>query len=80
MEIDIEEQFTTIHNYIDLDDMILRKESYISKKDWKNTPINSHEGWKSHMYIGRKEIREKNYSAPHGAGRVMSRREAKRLS
>ena len=76
MEIDIEEQFTTIHNYIDLDDMILRKGAISAKKGEKILiPINMRDG--SLICIG-KGNREWNYSAPHGAGRVMSRREAKR--
>ena len=32
MGLEIEEQFTTIHNYIDLDSMILRKVPYLQKK------------------------------------------------
>jgi len=76
MEIDIEEQFTTIHNYIDLDDMILRKGAISAKKDQKILiPINMRDG--SLICIG-KGNKDWNYSAPHGAGRVMSRREAKR--
>ena len=76
MDIDIEEQFTTIHNYIDLDDMILRKGAISAKKDQKILiPINMRDG--SLICIG-KGNKDWNYSAPHGAGRVMSRREAKR--
>lgn len=76
MDFDIKEQFTTIHNYIDLDNMILRKGAISAQKGEKVLiPINMRDG--SLLCIG-KGNKEWNYSAPHGAGRLMSRREAKK--
>ncbi|MDE7297738.1 MAG: RtcB family protein [Lachnospiraceae bacterium] len=68
------EEFTTIHNYIDTDAMILRKGSVSAKKGEKLLiPINMRDG--SLICIG-KGNEEWNCSAPHGAGRLMSRRRA----
>lgn len=70
------EEFTTIHNYIDMEDMILRKGAVSAKKGEKFLlPINMRDG--SLICIG-KGNEDWNYSAPHGAGRLMSRNEAKR--
>ncbi|HHW30673.1 MAG TPA: RtcB family protein [Clostridiaceae bacterium] len=75
MELEIEEQFTTIHNYIDLDSMILRKGAISARKGERVLiPINMRDG--SLICIG-KGNKDWNYSAPHGAGRLMSRRKAK---
>ncbi len=72
---DIIDQFTTIHNYIDTDAMILRKGSVRSLRGEKILiPINMRDG--SLVCIG-KGNEDWNYSAPHGAGRVMGRREAR---
>lgn len=69
------EQFTTIHNYIDMDSMILRKGAVSAKSDEKLLiPINMRDG--SLICIG-KGNRDWNFSAPHGAGRLMSRSAAK---
>lgn len=69
------EQFTTIHNYIDTDNMILRKGSVSAMKGEKLIiPINMRDG--SLICIG-KGNPDWNCSAPHGAGRLMSRGEAK---
>ena len=67
--------FHTIHNYIDTESMILRKGA-ISAKSGERVliPINMRDG--SILAVGRGNP-EWNYSAPHGAGRVMSRRSAK---
>ena len=68
------EEFTTIHNYIDTDSMILRKGSVSAKKGEKLLiPINMRDG--SLICIG-KGNEDWNCSAPHGAGRLMSRRDA----
>jgi len=73
---DILEQFTTIHNYIDTENMILRKGSVSAQKGEKLLiPINMRDG--SLVCIGKGNA-DWNYSAPHGAGRVLGRREAKR--
>lgn len=67
--------FHTIHNYIDTDEMILRKGAIAAHKDEKVLiPINMRDG--SVLAVG-KGNPEWNYSAPHGAGRLMSRRKAK---
>ena len=68
------EQFTTIHNYIDTDEMVLRKGAVSAKEGEKLLiPINMRDG--SLICIG-KGNEEWNCSAPHGAGRLMSRRAA----
>ena len=69
------EAFQTIHNYIDTDEMILRKGSIAAHADEKVLiPINMRDG--SVLAVG-KGNPEWNYSAPHGAGRIMSRSRAK---
>lgn len=71
----VSEQFTTIHNYIDTENMILRKGAVSAKKGEKLIiPINMRDG--SLICIG-KGNDDWNKSAPHGAGRLMSRTEAK---
>jgi len=75
MKLHIVEQFTTIHNYIDTDAMILRKGSVSAKMGEKLLiPINMRDG--SLICIG-KGNNDWNQSAPHGAGRLMSRSQAK---
>lgn len=65
------ESFHTIHNYIDVDEMILRKGSVSAKSGEKLLiPINMRDG--SLICMG-KGNNEWNNSAPHGAGRCMSR-------
>lgn len=69
------ERFTTVHNYIDLKSMILRKGAISAKKGEKVLiPMNMRDG--SLICIG-KGNGDWNYSAPHGAGRILSRRAAK---
>lgn len=71
----VEEQFTTVHNYIDTDNMILRKGAVSAQLGEKLLiPINMRDG--SLICIG-KGNEDWNYSAPHGAGRLMSRSAAK---
>ena len=75
MKLHVEEQFTTIHNYIDTDAMILRKGAVSAKAGEKLLiPINMRDG--SLLCVG-KGNEDWNCSAPHGAGRLMSRAEAK---
>ncbi|WP_462427776.1 RtcB family protein [Fusobacterium varium] len=77
LETEIIEEFTTIHNYIDTDMMILRKGAVSAKKGEKLLiPINMRDG--SLICIG-KGNEDWNYSAPHGAGRLMSRTKAKKV-
>ena len=69
------EAFHTIHNYIDTDEMILRKGAIAAHKGEKVLiPINMRDG--SVLAVG-KGNPDWNYSAPHGAGRLMSRTAAK---
>ena len=69
------EAFHTIHNYIDTREMILRKGAIAAHKDEKVLiPINMRDG--SVLAIGRGNP-DWNYSAPHGAGRLMSRTAAR---
>ena len=72
----VEEQFTTVHNYIDTESMILRKGAVSARSGEKLLiPINMRDG--SLICVG-KGNEDWNFSAPHGAGRLMSRAEAKR--
>ena len=67
--------FHTIHNYINIKEMILRKGAISAHKDeLVLIPINMRDG--SILAKG-KGNPEWNYSAPHGAGRIMSRTQAK---
>lgn len=67
--------FHTIHNYIDTEEMILRKGAIAAHKGEKILiPINMQDG--SVLAYG-KGNPDWNYSAPHGAGRIMSRTMAK---
>ena len=69
------EAFHTIHNYIDTEEMILRKGAIAAHAGEKVLiPINMRDG--SVIAVGRGNP-EWNYSAPHGAGRIMSRTKAK---
>ena len=69
------EAFHTIHNYIDTKEMILRKGAIAAHNGEKVLiPINMRDG--SVLAIGKGNL-EWNYSAPHGAGRIMSRSKAK---
>lgn len=66
--------FTTVHNYIDTDNMILRKGAVSAQKGERLLiPINMRDG--SLICIGKGNT-DWNYSAPHGAGRLLSRGKA----
>lgn len=70
------ESFETIHNYIDVESMILRKGAVSARKGEKLIiPMNMRDG--SLVCVG-KGNPDWNFSAPHGAGRLMSRGQAKR--
>lgn len=76
MDFHVKEHFLTIHNYIDTENMILRKGSVSARAGEKLLiPINMRDG--SLICIG-KGNPDWNYSAPHGAGRLFSRNEVKR--
>ena len=69
------ETFHTIHNYIDTQEMILRKGAIAAHAGEKVLiPINMRDG--SVLAVG-KGNPDWNFSAPHGAGRLMSRRAAR---
>lgn len=69
--------FHTIHNYIDTGERILRKGAIAAHEGEKVLiPINMRDG--SVLAVG-KGNPEWNYSAPHGAGRIMSRTKAKQV-
>jgi tRNA-splicing ligase RtcB len=70
------ESFHTVHNYINFEDNIIRKGSVSARKGEKIIiPVNMRDG--SIIAIG-KGNPEWNYSAPHGAGRVLSRATARK--
>ena len=69
------DEFTTVHNYLDTENMILRKGAVAAKKGQRLLiPMNMRDG--SLVCIG-KGNPDWNFSAPHGAGRLMSRSAAK---
>jgi len=73
----VEESIETVHNYIDFKDNIIRKgaiRSYIGEKII--IPFNMRDGI---LICEGKSNSEWNYSAPHGAGRVLSRSKAKEV-
>lgn len=75
MKLTVEEEFSTIHNYIDTGEKMLRKGAVSAKKGEKLLiPMNMRDG--SLICIG-KGNEDWNCSAPHGAGRLMSRTKAK---
>ena len=76
LELDMNEYeyFHTVHNYINMNDMILRKGSISAyENEMVLIPINMRDG--SILARG-KSNSEYNFSAPHGAGRVLSRTQA----
>lgn len=75
MKLDVVGQFTTTHNFIDTDSMILRKGAVSAKEGERLLiPINMRDGSLICMGKGNEDW---NCSAPHGAGRLMSRTKAK---
>lgn len=71
------DSFTTIHNYIDTENKILRKGA-VSAQEGETIiiPINMKDG--ALICRGRGNV-DWNYTAPHGSGRVLRRSEAKEL-
>lgn len=76
IDFDIAVHWETVHNYINMEDMILRKGAIAAYQDQLVLiPVNMRDG----CIIGKgKSCKEYNYSAPHGAGRILSRSEANR--
>ena len=76
MKLEAAERFTTIHNYIDTETMILRKGAVSAQKGEKLLiPINMRDG---SLICRGKGNADWNFSAPHGAGRLLSRTEARK--
>ncbi|MFC4321226.1 RtcB family protein [Litchfieldia salsa] len=68
------DRFDTVHNYIDTENLILRKGAVSAQKGERLIiPMNMRDG--SILAVG-KGNEDWNYSAPHGAGRVLSRSKA----
>ncbi len=75
MKLDIAESFSCIHNYIDTKNQILRKGAISAEQGEKLIiPMNMRDGCL--LGIGKGNA-DWNYSAPHGAGRLMSRADAR---
>lgn len=75
MKLDVADRFATIHNYIDTEHMILRKGAISARRGERVLiPINMRDGSLLCTGLGNAEW---NQSAPHGAGRLFSRSEAK---
>ena len=71
------DNFHTIHNYISFDDNIIRKGAISAKKGERVLiPINMRDGCIIGIGKGNDDW---NQSAPHGAGRIMSRAKAKEI-
>jgi tRNA-splicing ligase RtcB (3'-phosphate/5'-hydroxy nucleic acid ligase) len=74
MGFEVDDRFDTVHNYIDTENMILRKGAVSAQSGERLIiPINMRDG--SILAVG-KGNEDWNYSAPHGAGRVLSRTKA----
>lgn len=69
------DSFDSIHNYIDPETNILRKGATDASKDMRLViPLNMKDGSLIAKGLGNPDF---NYSAPHGAGRIMSRKQAR---
>lgn len=76
MGLDYDMELTTIHNYIDLDSMILRKGAISAREgELVLIPMNMRDGSLLCRGLGNDDW---NQSAPHGAGRTMSRTQARK--
>ena len=76
MELEVIDSFDSIHNYIDITNGIIRKGATSAQK-WERLviPLNMRDG---SLICKSKGNEDWNYSAPHGAGRVKSRSQAKK--
>lgn len=73
---EMHDQFTTVHNYIDMETNIVRKGAVSARRGERLLiPMNMRDG--SLICMGRGND-DWNQSAPHGAGRIMSRAQARR--
>lgn len=75
MDFDVEDNIVTVHNRIDLNDMVIRKGAISCHKD-ENVIIPINMAYGTFLAKG-KGNEEWNNSGPHGAGRVLSRTQAK---
>jgi len=74
MKLDVEDSFSSIHNYVDIEAKILRKGAVSSRQGERLIiPMNMRDGCL--ICIGKGNA-DWNYSAPHGAGRMMNRADA----
>lgn len=77
MGFDVNDYFESVHNYISFEDNIVRKGAISAKKgEQVIIPINMRDGCIIGVGKGNDDW---NNSAPHGAGRIMSRNQAKNL-
>ena len=77
MKLEARDAFHTVHNYIDTDEMVLRKGAIAAHEgEVLLIPLNMRDG--SVLARGRGNA-DWNNSAPHGAGRLMSRHMAKEM-
>ncbi|MDA0024284.1 RtcB family protein [Brachyspira hyodysenteriae] len=75
LNIEIENSFSSVHNFIDFEDFIIRKGAIRSYENEKMIiPFNMRDGI---LICEGKSNEDWNCSAPHGAGRVLSRAQAK---
>jgi len=69
------DRFSNVHNYVDTERMILRKGAVSANQgEWLIIPLNMRDGALICTGIGNSDW---NFSAPHGAGRICSRTDAK---
>lgn len=77
MDWEIIDEFESMHNYIDIENGIIRKGATSAQKGERLIiPLNMRDG---SIFATGKGNSDWNFSAPHGAGRIMSRSEAKEL-
>lgn len=75
LNIEIEDNFSSVHNFIDFEDFIIRKGAIRSYENEKMIiPFNMRDGI---LICEGKSNEDWNCSAPHGAGRVLSRMQAR---
>ena len=75
LENDIVEKFCTVHNYVDVELGIVRKGAISLQKDEVAIiPLNMSDG---SLIVKGKGNKDWNFSGPHGAGRILSRRAAR---
>lgn len=77
MQWEVVDKIESVHNYIDIENSIIRKGAISAQKDELCfIPLNMRDGT---LICRGKGNPDWNYSAPHGAGRIISRAKAKEL-